>query len=67
MRLNRQQVIERLKAGEVLKDDGINSYFEDGGHCNINTFWWLRDNNLISQKEEYMKPSGNTLNWHWNK
>lgn len=67
MRLKRQQVIERLIAGEVLHDDGTMAKFEDGDLCNVFTFWWLRENNLISQKEEYIKPSGNTLNWCWKK
>lgn len=65
MRLNRQQVIERLKAGEELSDDGVMAKFKDGGQCNVFTFWWLRDRDLI-----IYRPAGHSKHpcyWYWNK
>lgn len=61
MRLTRQQVMDRLKAGEELVDDGTMVKFKDGGHCNVFTFWWLRDKGLITLTPTPSWPRY----WYW--
>ena len=70
MRLTRNQVTEKLKAGKEMFDNGREVRFVEtggfhGGHCNIYTFWWLRDRGLIQSR-----PAGNKeypRYWYWGK
>ncbi len=65
MRITRQQVIDRLKDGEELYDDGFMVKVKDGGHCNVFTFWWLRDRNLIIFRR--IGQANRPCYWYWNK
>lgn len=60
MRLTKEQVIARLRAGENLIDNGAMVKFKDGGHCNVFTFWRLRDDGLITAKDK-LYP----VTWRW--
>ena len=48
MRLNRQQVIERLKAGEKLEESGNTMVFSNGDSCTGATEIYLRENGLVN-------------------
>ena len=68
MRLTRAQVIEKLKGGKELFDNGRTARFVepggfDGGHCNIFTFWWLRDKGLITFR--CTGQSSHPRYWYW--
>lgn len=60
MRLTKQQVIDRLKSGEVLIDDGAMAKFKDGGQCNVFTFWRLRDDGHITSND-----NSYPMKWRW--
>jgi len=47
MIINRQRVIERLKAGEKLKESGNTFMFKNGDSCSASTEIWLLENNLV--------------------
>jgi len=45
--LNRLQVIERLKAGEKMHEEGNTMMFKNGDFCTAATDIYLRDNGLV--------------------
>jgi len=47
MRLSREMVIERLKAGEKLKESGNTMIFRDGSSCTGATEIYLRGSGLV--------------------
>jgi len=47
MMLNRQQVIERLKAGDILHESGNTMMFKNGDFCTAATDIYLREKNLV--------------------
>jgi len=47
MIVNRQKVIERLKAGEQLRESGNTFLFKNGDSCSGYTEIFLRENNLV--------------------
>ena len=65
MRLTKEQVIKRLKAGEPLVDNRIHVRFPNGDLCNIFAYWNLRDAGDI--KPIYPDPpvDGVYRKWYW--
>lgn len=47
MIINRDKVIERLKAGEILRESGNTMVFKDGNWCSAATDIYLRERGLV--------------------
>jgi hypothetical protein len=65
MRLTKEQVIARLKAGEPLLDDKVQARFQDGGLCNVFTYWKLRDAGDIKPIYPDVPEPGVYRKWYW--
>lgn len=62
-KVNRKQVIERLKAGEILRESGNSLMFKDGSCPNGWTEIWLIEKGYIITKDNHYPKK---YRWNFN-
>ena len=65
MRLNKELVIARLKAGEPLIDNRIHVRFPNRDLCNVFTYWKLLDAGDIKPIFPDTTEPGIYRKWYW--